>query len=201
MNEHDITSVIMNSHSMREAATVLKIPFSTFKRKAIQLGLYIPNQAGIGIGKKHKATRQRTVDIIEGKCTHNITSTKLKTNLLRYGLIDPICNKCGNDETWNGDRLVLQLDHIDGNSRNNLKENLRLLCPNCHSQTHTYCRPHNSANKATYDKLEAIVQEHSPTSMNELLKLLGISSARLNYQTVNKKLIEKILKPSSNNDA
>jgi hypothetical protein len=36
--------------------------------------------------------------------------------------------------------LRLQIDHIDGNSDNNLPENLRLLCPNCHTQTHTYCR-------------------------------------------------------------
>jgi len=47
------------------------------------------------------------------------------------------CTKCGIFD-WCGDKLMLELDHIDGNSENNSKENLRLLCPNCHSQTDTY---------------------------------------------------------------
>ncbi len=33
----------------------------------------------------------------------------------------------------------LEIDHIDGNSDNNSEENLRLVCPNCHSLTSTYC--------------------------------------------------------------
>ena len=39
---------------------------------------------------------------------------------------------------WNGKELRLELDHIDGDSTNNTVDNLRLLCPNCHSQTPTY---------------------------------------------------------------
>lgn len=39
---------------------------------------------------------------------------------------------------WNGRLLVLQVDHIDGDDSNNLVENLRFACPNCHTQTETY---------------------------------------------------------------
>lgn len=48
------------------------------------------------------------------------------------------CSECGQKNTWNNKSLILQLDHIDGNSDNNMPNNLRLLCPNCHSQTNTF---------------------------------------------------------------
>jgi hypothetical protein len=48
------------------------------------------------------------------------------------------CFLCFNAGVYNNQPLVLQLDHIDGNAGNNLPKNLRLLCPNCHSQTLTY---------------------------------------------------------------
>ena len=49
------------------------------------------------------------------------------------------CEECGVTDTYNGKLITLQCDHIDGNSDNNTLNNLRLLCPNCHSQTHTWC--------------------------------------------------------------
>ena len=47
------------------------------------------------------------------------------------------CSCCGISE-WQNNPLTLEIDHIDGNPYNNLVENLRLICPNCHSQTETY---------------------------------------------------------------
>jgi 5-methylcytosine-specific restriction endonuclease McrA len=48
------------------------------------------------------------------------------------------CELCGQTSIWNGKQLKLQLDHIDGHSDNNKLDNVRLLCPNCHTQTETY---------------------------------------------------------------
>mgnify|MGYP000055954211 CR=1 FL=1 len=51
---------------------------------------------------------------------------------------DNTCQECGISNHWNGKPLTLQVDHIDGNALNNDLENLSLLCPNCHTQTHTW---------------------------------------------------------------
>lgn len=66
-----------------------------------------------------------------------ITST-LKMKLLRLGVLRAECYKCHIGPEWNGEPLMLQLDHIDGNPFNSVLENLRILCPNCHTQTHTF---------------------------------------------------------------
>lgn len=48
------------------------------------------------------------------------------------------CESCGFDSKREDGVSIIQMDHIDGNSTNNLIENLRLLCPNCHAMTPTY---------------------------------------------------------------
>ena len=56
------------------------------------------------------------------------------------------CALCGIPEEWNGKTLCLELDHIDGNSDDNTRKNIRIICPNCHSQTPTY-KAKNAKNK------------------------------------------------------
>lgn len=68
------------------------------------------------------------------------------------------CECCGQTEEWQGKLLVLELDHIDGNNKNNSPNNLRILCPNCHSQTTTF-RARNMKKGAT--KLDLVLLEQN----------------------------------------
>jgi ribosomal protein S27AE len=61
----------------------------------------------------------------------------VKVRLLRAGVLKNECARCGLTE-WEGARLSMHLDHINGVRNDHRLENLRMLCPNCHSQTPTY---------------------------------------------------------------
>lgn len=68
----------------------------------------------------------------------NYKSSTLKKRLIKEGLKEDICEICGCTNIWNNNPLTLQLDHINGNHHDNRIENLRIICPNCHSQTATF---------------------------------------------------------------
>ncbi|PCJ87376.1 MAG: hypothetical protein COA54_05690 [Thiotrichaceae bacterium] len=74
-------------------------------------------------------------DYLENKAP--IQSYKLKKRLLTNNLLKPVCSNC-NNKNWLDNPIPLELDHINGNNKDNSFDNLRLLCPNCHALTPTY---------------------------------------------------------------
>ncbi len=105
------------------------VPDVTLWRRAKRLGITFS-----GGGLKDKIELK---EILEGKHPQYQTF-KLKKRILKEKILENKCAICGITE-WNKKTISLQLDHIDGNGHNHKLENLRLICPNCHSQTDTFC--------------------------------------------------------------
>lgn len=96
---------------------------------------HLKNQGGKGIARP-----ELYADIHKHLIRNSATqSFKLKNYLFRSGLKEHKCeiDSCGISE-WNGKPAPLELDHINGDPRDNRLENLRVICPNCHAQTSTY---------------------------------------------------------------
>jgi hypothetical protein len=66
------------------------------------------------------------------------SNSHLRNRLFAAGLLEPRCAECGLT-SWRGQPLPLHLDHVNGDHSDNRLENLRILCPNCHAITNTWC--------------------------------------------------------------
>lgn len=115
-------------------------------------------------GKSAMAAKLQSIklsakDLLKPNCKHNRNITRryiISNELLPYK-----CAICGLSE-WNGKTLSLELDHINGINNDNRLENLRFLCPNCHSQTTTYGSRNQQRNESKYeitDELRELVEK------------------------------------------
>ncbi|MFK0155327.1 HNH endonuclease signature motif containing protein [Streptomyces sp. NPDC090499] len=110
------------------------------KRSADAHGLSIDHFVGqghrLGVPSKNRKSAAETLVRLEPG------AFRTKTTLLRRALDDlgvlHACGICGVGDVWQGKRLVLEIDHINGDRLDNRRENLRYLCPSCHSQTKTF---------------------------------------------------------------
>lgn len=141
--------IVKNSKSFRQVLEKLGLNFtgggqSYIKHKVITLGLDISHFTGKAWNKGttifdndklgHKHTTESIFCVNSGVFRSRLRDLVKSANLLPYR-----CNKCQLSEWLDAD-IILHLDHINGTNNDNRLENLRWLCPNCHSQTETYCR-------------------------------------------------------------
>ena len=134
---------------------------ATLKKKIQEYGIDIshftgqrwqasPNQTRDLTGSREKYTLDQVF-----KKDSPVTQKVLRGYVERHQVLSYKCMQCGCDGNWQGGKISLEIDHIDGDNTNNELVNLRYLCPNCHALTETY----RGKNKALKNKcVETIYQ-------------------------------------------
>lgn len=141
--------------------------------------------------RKNKYTQTPNEEIFVENSTysrHWLINKIIKENLLEYKCVD-----CGNTGTWNGKKLVLQLDHKNGIGDDNRISNLNFRCPSCHAQTDTY----TGKNKG-----KSIVPKEIKTENNKNVKKENQSIRNFNKNNIIWKVeldkLQKVINESNN---
>jgi hypothetical protein len=144
LTDQQITQAVAESNSIAQVLCTLDLGISgsnyRFVRRSVaRLGLDTNHWLGKAHlrGKTHKWTEATPLEELLVENSTCPSTSRLKNRLIKAGLLLPWCQHCGISE-WRGKPLALVLDHINGIYDDNRLENLRLLCPNCHSQTPTF---------------------------------------------------------------
>ena len=116
----------------------------------------------------------------------SISNHAVKKRLEWLG-VEQCCAQCGVIE-WRGQVLPLELDHINGKSTDNRLENLRLLCPNCHSLTETWRGKNINNGKIKVSDEELLTAYNNSANIRQTLIEVGLAPKGANYTRV-KRLI------------
>lgn len=144
-SDDQIKSSVENANSLREACKNLGLcgagsGYSAIVKRIKKLKLNLDHfdvHKKLQLKKLHEDRIIPFDKILIENSPYNNT-VLLKKRLLAANLLEEKCYICNLSSSWNNQPLVLQLDHINGIRADNRLENLRILCPNCHSQTPTF---------------------------------------------------------------
>jgi len=190
-----LCEVIKQSISYSEALENLHIPFS--KNNKRKLG-YLVKKFGIctdhmniycfkpGFSPKNKRPLNSLLVLNPGK---NISGPTLKERLIKERFFKRECSDCKNVE-WQGKPIPLQIEHINGNPDDYRIGNLKIICPNCHALTPTYCGKNTKRHK---DKLSRVNKKKEKDAIDKERRKIrkNIESSIKNNKRIKKGLISK----------
>lgn len=132
------TEIIKKSKSYTDAACRLNLSKFCGNRNTIKKYIKKYNidilHFDSGISNHKSSCKKKLSDIL----IENSTYCGIKNRLYKEGLKEKKCELCNQDENWNGKKMSLTLDHINGINNDNRIENLRIICPNCDATLDTY---------------------------------------------------------------
>ena len=138
----ELATAIANSFCWSDVCRALTVSVCTYNFKRLQGLCNIYKLPTDHFDIKATFKRNKRYWTHEEIFTANSKAHKsvLRDYIRRHNVLELKCVECGIEKEWNTKPIVLEIDHINGHSEDNRIENLRMLCPNCHSQTTTYRR-------------------------------------------------------------
>ena len=167
MPTEEFRDLVKTSNSLTEILKVfgMKAPGGNMKTLKRRLEFdkidfsHIPIGNGANKGRKFPERSIPLEQVMTEHSTYNRGS--LKKRLLKDGILKNECSECKLGTELNGKEIVLNLDHRNGVQDDNRQENLRLLCPNCKSQTSTFGSRNKKQKQYNCQKCGRQITKHS----------------------------------------